>query len=522
MLRFLGWFCVVLMMGCSQNALPPVDVTYSLKIENARIVDGTGADAYNGSVLVKDGFLAYVGSSNVSKYQALETIDAAGRVVSPGFVDPHAHGNAELNPIFRNFWSMGVTTILLGMDGSSPGIENLPEWMDNVNLARPGVNIAHVVGHGTARRHSGIGLDRNPSVQQLDSLANIVESQLLDGSFGVSTGIEYIPGIFADRTELSRVAEVVGRHNGTILSHIRNEDADQVAYSVRELIQMGADGNARVHVSHIKIVYGNETSSADRVIAVMDSARAAGIEITADVYPYTASYTGIGILYPDWALPPNNFDEVVRTRRAELAEYLRNRVHRRNGPSATLLGTAPWTGKTLAQIATEMDKPFEDVLIDHIPPGSASGAYFVMNIDVMRQFLRDENIMVSSDGSPTMLHPRGYGSFARIIRQFVLEEEILSLEEAVYKMSGQAAALLGLDHPRGASNTLEFAPRGVLKTGFAADVLVFTPEHVIDTAVFENPHQYAKGFDFVVINGEVVQREGESTGARPGVVVRKR
>ncbi|MFA5669813.1 MAG: amidohydrolase family protein [Balneolaceae bacterium] len=522
MKHILGWFLLILVLGCTQETLPPVDITYDVKIENARVVDGTGAEAFQGSILINDGFIVYAGSSELSGYNAKESIDAKGRVVAPGFIDPHAHGNAEVDPAFRNFWSMGVTTIFLGLDGSSPGIANLPEWMEKVQQANPGVNIAHTVGHGTARRYSGIGLQRNPDNTQLDSLAHIIDTQLRDGSFGVSTGIEYIPGVFANREELAVVAEVVSQYDGLILSHIRNEDEDQVSNSIRELIQMGREGNARVHVSHIKVVFGNEVDDANRVIAVMDSARAAGVAITADVYPYAASYTGIGILYPDWALPPNNFKEVVQTRRPELAQYLRERVQRRNGPTATLIGTAPWTGKTLAQIAEELDKPFEDVLIDHLPPGSASGAYFVMNMDVMRQLLLDPHVMVSSDGSPTMEHPRGYGSFARIIRQFVEEEGVLSLEEAIYKMTGQTAELLGIDQARGVSDALNFAPRGILKPGFAADVLVFNPSNIVDKAVYEEPHQYAIGFDYVIINGEIVQQEGEFTGTRPGIMLKKR
>ena len=310
---------------------------------------------------------------------------------------------------------------------------------------------------------------------------------------------------------------------------------------------MGADGGARVNVSHIKIVYANDVSDAEGVLAVMDSARVAGVEITADVYPYTASFTGIGILYPDWALPPNNFEQVRRERRDELAEYLRNRVNRRNGPEATLLGTAPWSGRTLAQIADSLGQPFEEVLIDRMPPGSASAAYFVMNLDVMRRFLLDPHVSVSSDGSPTMLHPRGYGSFARIIRQFVQEEGVLTLEDAVHKMSELTARTMRLDQQRGGSDgamdlfvpesgvdglspeqrlesrnhRLRHAPRGLLREGFAADVVIFDPAQVRDTATFEQPHQYAAGMQYVIVNGVLVQDEGEPTGARPGLVLRR-
>jgi len=518
------------LISCSRDVLPPTDVTYDVLIENARIIDGTGAPAFHGSVLVRDGLIAYAGPASLADYQAAHRIDAAGRVVAPGFIDAHAHGNAEMNPVFRNFWSQGVTSIALGMDGRSPGMDDLPAWMQRVEEARPGVNIIHFAGHGSAREYAGLPLEQGAATdEQLDALVQVIDSQLAAGSFGVSTGIEYIPGVFADRRELARVAQTVARYDGLVTSHVRSEDDDAVKASVRELITMGADGGARVNVSHIKIVYANDTSEAEGVLAVMDSARAAGVEITADVYPYTASYTGIGILNPDWALPPNNFEEVRQEQRVELAGYLRNRVNRRNGPEATLLGTAPWSGRTLAEIADSLDKPFEEVLIDHIPPGSASAAYFVMNLDVMRRFLTDPMVSVSSDGSPTMLHPRGYGSFSRIIRQFVQEEGTLSLEEAVYKMSLMTAEIMRLDRRRDGEalaggeplTDIRYAPRGALREGFAADIVVFNPENVQDTATFERPHQFALGMDYVMVNGILVQQDGVPTEERPGLVLRR-
>jgi N-acyl-D-aspartate/D-glutamate deacylase len=514
---------IVLMNGCGRADLPPQDATYDLLILNGRIVDGSGMPAYNGSVLVSNGMVVYAGEADLSRYSATTRIDAAGRVVSPGFIDAHAHGNAELNPVFRNFWSMGVTSIALGMDGSSAGIESLYDWMERVEEARPGVNIIPFTGHGTARTHAGLPMEFDAATEtDLARLTDIIEAQMRDGAFGVSKGIEYIPGRFAGREELAVVARTVSGFDGLIMSHVRNEDDEAVASSVRELLTMGSDGGARVHVSHIKIVYANDKSDAEYVLAVMDSARAAGLDVTADVYPYTASYTGIGILYPEWALPPNDFDGVRRERRAELATYLRDRVNRRNGPEATLMGTRPWSGRTLGEIADSLGMPFEDVLIDFMPPGSASAAYFVMNMDVMRRFLMDPYVMVSSDGSPTMMHPRGYGSFARIIRQFVVEEGTVGLEEAVYKMSGQTAEVLRLNCSRGSDGDLRLAPRGLLRAGFAADVLVFDPLRVRDTASFEDPHQFAFGFDYVVVNGVLVQAEGEPTGNRPGVALRMR
>lgn len=514
-------------MSCSKEQLPPHDITYDIRIQNARIVDGSGAKTYIGSVLIEDGIIRYVGKNDLDGYLASETIDAAGRIVAPGFIDAHAHGNAVTNSEFRNFWAMGVTTILLGMDGDSDGVPNLGDWMVKVEQVRPGLNIVPMTGHGTARHVSGIGLKSDPDSIDLASLEAVIDTMMQQGSFGVSTGIEYIPGRFANRDELAVVGRVVANYNGLIMSHMRNEDRDQVQHSVRELIQMGNDSGARIHVSHIKVVYGNDIADAEGVLAVMDSARATGQPITADVYPYTASYTGIGILYPEWALPPNKFEDIKRRRRAELGEYLRNRVMMRNGPEATLLGTGEWSGRTLAQISDSLGLPFEDVLIDFMPPGSASAAYFVMNENVMRRFLQDNHVVVSTDGSPTMLHPRGYGSFAKIIRQFGVEEQLMPIEKLVHKMTGQTATLIGLDADRipvsqGGLSDLHYVKRGVLRAGYAADVVVFAPERVVDKASFENPHQYASGFDYVFVNGIPVQRDGVPTGARPGLVLRAR
>ena len=189
----------------------------------------------------------------------------------------------------------------------------------------------------------------------------------------------------------------------------------------------------------------------------------------------------------------------------------------RNGPEATLFGTAPWAGMTLAEVAEQLDKPFEDVLIEDIGPRGASAAYFVMNENVMQRFLQDPYIMVSSDGSPTMRHPRGYGSFAKIIHNYVVEEELMTLEEAFHKMSGQSAQLLGLSDPEKVDT-----PRGMIKEGFAADLVIFDPQNVRDVADFENPHQLAEGFDWVLVNGVSVIENGEINDKLPAGVIRRK
>ncbi|MDH4071601.1 MAG: amidohydrolase family protein, partial [Gammaproteobacteria bacterium] len=222
---------------------------------------------------------------------------------------------------------------------------------------------------------------------------------------------------------------------------------------------------------------------------------------------YTASYTGIGIVFPVWAKMAEQFEIAKAERREELADYLRERVNRRNGPEATLIGTGKWTGRTLAAIAHELEKPFEDVLIDEIGPTGASGAYFVMNDALQARFLADPNVGVCSDGSPTGFHPRGHGTFAKIIETYVNDEHVLSLPGAVQKMTSFAADVLGI------------TDRGTIEVGTKADLLVFDPARVRATATYPDPLQLAEGFDVVIVNGRVARENRALAGDLHGRVL---
>ncbi len=500
----------VLALAFAVAAQSPNIQSYDILISGGTVIDGSGSKGYRADVLVNDGMIVHIGDVDTNAISATTVIDASGKVVSPGFIDSHAHGNPLKTPQFHNFSAMGVTTIVLGQDGASA--RDIGRWMQEVEAARPAINIATLVGHGSMRNKAGIGLNPDPSEEQLRQMAALVDEALQAGAFGLSTGLEYQPGTFSDLDELIAIGKPVGKRGSIVHSHTRNEDNDAIDSSLAELFAMGKGAGCAVQVSHLKVVYGKGMGRAEEILAQMDAARKRGLSVTADIYPYTASYTGIGIVFPDWALPPHDYDEVVATKREELAAYLRKRVNLRNGPEATLLGTAPWAGKTLAQVAAESGKPFEDVLIDDIGPHGASAAYFVMDRELQDRLFIDPHVMACSDGSPTMRHPRGYGSFAKVIRYYVREQKLLTLEEAIRKMSGLPAETLGLTRQK----------RGLLKEGFAADILVFDPAKVNDTATFENPHQLAEGFDWVVVNGVLVFGDDAFTGAAGGKILKKR
>ncbi len=467
-------------------------------IENGRILDGLGNAAFAGDVVVVGDSIVFVGDARFTsrdfESRVKRRVDAAGRIVAPGFIDLHSHGDPLETAEFENFLAMGVTTIALGQDGSSPDAQPLSNWLDRVAASGIGTNLAMFVGHGTLRMQSGIGLDPDPPEDLLQAMLMLLD-ETLPYTFGMSTGLEYNPGLNARPAELLALARIVGEHDRLIMSHMRNEDDDQLEASLAELLDQGQ--HARVHVAHLKSVYGKGAERAEELLSILSDARASGIAVTADVYPYTASYTGIGIVFPVWAKTAEQFEVAKRERRDELAAWLRERIGQRNGPEATLLGTEPYTGKTLADLAFELETPFEDVLIDVIGPQGASGAYFVMNDALQSRLLEDPHIGVSSDGSPTGFHPRGHGTFATIIEDFVVEREVLALEEAVRKMTSFAAEIIGIDD------------RGVLREDMRADLIVFDPQNVKAKATYPDPLQLAEGFDVVIVNGQIARQGGQ-------------
>jgi N-acyl-D-aspartate/D-glutamate deacylase len=477
-------------------------------IENGTVFDGLGNEPVNADVVIVDETIVFVGETAFTDedlHGRIRTrIDAGGKAVAPGFIDLHSHGDPLETPEFENFLAMGVTTISLGQDGSSPETAALREWLDKVSQRGIGPNLAMLVGHGTLRTLSGIGLAPDPEPDAFESMLSMLD-ETLHYTFGMSTGLEYNPGLNAKSAELRALAEVVARHDRVIMSHMRNEDDDQLEASIAELLEQGE--HARVHVSHLKSVFGKGQARADEILAIIDHARSSDIEITADVYPYTASYTGIGIVFPVWAKTAEQFEIARRERREELAAYLRERVEKRNGPEATLLGTGPFKGKTLAELAFEHEMPFEDVLIDVIGPQGASGAYFVMNDGLQSRLLQSPYVGVCSDGSPTGFHPRGHGTFAKIIEEYVVEQQVLSLTEAIRKMTSFPASVLRIED------------RGTLLPGSKADVIIFDPVDVRALATYPDPLQLAEGFEVVIVNGEIARRDGRLTGALAGRVL---
>jgi len=472
--------------------------TFDIAIRNGDVIDGTGAPRRKADVLVRGDRIAHVGPVDASVHAKVE-LDATGAVVTPGFVDAHSHGNGNDD----NAVAQGVTTVLIGQDGGSPTAGGLASWMAS-NDGKLRINVAALVGHASIRARAKAGVPA--SARDLEAMARLVDQAMKDGAFGLSMGLEYEPGRRADAAELTAIARPVARRSGVLMSHLRSEDEDAILASIDELVAQGKSAGARVHVSHIKVVGGRSEAAALPVLARLDAARSAGIEVTADWYPYTASYTGLEILFPDWMRgggpAPANRREALRT-------HLRNRVLSRNGPEAMLFGAGTGhEGKTLAAVAKEHGVPFEDVLAE-MGPSKGSAAYFVMNEALQDRLLADPHVMIGSDGAGHSSHPRGSGSFARVIETMVEKKHVLSLEEAVRRMTSLPMRTLRAE-----------ADRGSVTEGRVADLAVFAPSQIHERATFTDPNRQATGMRHVVVAGRVIWRQGVASSGRPGRMLR--
>lgn len=482
----------------------------ALLIRDVRVVDGTGAPALAADVLVRGERIERIGRIAAGAVRGARIVEGGGRVLAPGFIDLHVHGD-PLTQSYVSHLAMGATTVVLGQDGGSPGPDDdatagIGAWFEALERTLPDINVATTSGHGSLRRQAGIDdATRVPSAAQVARMAALLQADLAAGAFGMSTGLEYVPGIYTSPGELAPLAGVLARHDAVAMSHMRSEDEDKVDAAILE--HVAASRPARTHVSHLKVVHGKGAERAERTLAGLDRLRRSGVPLTADAYPYIASYTTIGILFPEWALPPTDYAQVVAARRDELRAWLEQRMLRRGGPDALLFGTGEHAGKTLAQVAQADGRAWPDLLLALGPQGGQA-AHFVMDQALQARILVDPHVAIASDGSPKGRHPRGHGTFATWIEEFVVNQGRVSLEEAVRKATRLPASILKLKD------------RGTIRAGAIADLVLFDPARVRGRADYVNPFALAEGFDLVLLSGQPAYENGEPTG-RHGRLVRR-
>jgi N-acyl-D-amino-acid deacylase len=465
--------------------------------------------------------------------RAAQRIDVGGLAVAPGFIDIHSHAvrDEPSDGIFRwpdaeNLIRQGVTTVVGGPDGGSP----LPiaDTFAALEAAPAAVNFATFVGHGSIRELIIGDADRAPTVTELDAMRAQVATAMQAGAFGLSSGLIYLPGRFASTEEVIELAKVAARYNGIYISHMREEGLD-VLKSVAETIRIGEEGGLPAQITHHKIVGAPMWGKSTETLRLVDEAIARGVDVSIDQYPYTASSTSLTILFPGWSLDGGRPALLERIRdRAVRARLQKEIVHRievdrgGNDPANVVIASCPFdssiNGMSLAEILRQQERDVSKdnaalLLMELVAAGNCSAVFHAINEDDVQRIMRHPRTMPSSDGgiegpSARVPHPRNYGTFARFLGHYVRELGVLPLHTAIHRISGMPADRLGL------------TDRGRLQPGAVADIAVFSAADVIDTATFEDPHQYALGMHHVYVAGVPVLQGGKMTGSRPGRVLK--
>ena len=505
-----------------------VEQKWDILIQNGVVVDGTGGSRFIADVAVLDDQIVAVSSVRLDPGLAREVIDASGKIVSPGFVDIHTHLEPLLNlPGGESHVRQGVTTALGGPDGTAPW--PLEQYLDRADEIGVGLNVGFMVGHNTIRREV-IGLeDRAPTAAELVQMQDMVDQGMIEGAWGISTGLKYLPGAFAELDELVALSSVVVPYGGFYTSHLREEGLGLLE-SVSEALEIGKQANIPVVLTHHKVVGQPMWGSSEITLAMVDSARIAGTDVMIDQYPYTASHSGITILIPAWAMEGGTDALLTRMEDPFLADSILSGIEFNikydrggNDLKRVQFSSVSWDksleGKTLYDWAVRdglepTPANGAKLVVESVRRGGANGIYHAMDEGDVEAIMSHPQTMIASDGRLVALgdghpHPRWYGTFPRVLGLYSRERGILELEEAVLKMTFMPAKRIGL------------AKRGQVKIGWFADLVVFDSETIIDRATFQNPHQYPVGIEWVLVNGKIALANGDYRDLRSGKVLRK-
>lgn len=490
-------------------------------ITNGKIIDGTGNSWYYGMVAVRDGKIVAVGRD--LKFTAGRTIDANRMIVAPGFIDVHTHleGDEKRDPAAKNFIYDGVTTCITGNCGSSNvDIGNYLQWVDSLNLS---INVATLVGHNDVRKAVMGRANRDASPEELSRMEQLVDKAMKDGAVGLSTGLIYIPGTYSNTPEIVALAKVASMYDGVYATHMRDE-GDSVTYAINEALTIGREAKIPVQISHFKLSGQHNWGRSKETVPMIEAARKEGIEVTIDQYPYTASSTSISTLLPDEVLADGQDSIRARLQRPEIrkfvTQHILNRLKKRKLKHlsyAVVAYYAPdtgYNGKSIEEINRMMGRKHKakyeaETVMDLMMKGGASAVFHGMSEEDVKRIMRYPFNMFASDATIRVMgagmpHPRGYGTNARVLSKYVREEKVISLEEAIRRMTSLPA------------QKFQLSDRGLLKEGMAADIVVFDENTVKDVSTFERPHAYSTGFQFVIVNGILTVDAGVHNGTRAG------
>jgi len=492
-----------------------------LVIKGATVIDGSGSAGAVQDVGIQGDLIAEV-SPDIDA-DAREVVDATGLVLSPGFIDVHSHDDFHvlIEPEVRHNILQGITTVIVGNCGfgaaasgpgklqmkaiNEPSVE-LPDWdgyagyLEEVAKTAPALNVAVLIGHHTARRQAMGGIEnRPPSEVEMAGMIASVEEGMEAGAVGLSTGLVYEPGRYATTEEVADLAKVVGRHGGLYVSHMRDEGSGLLD-SVRETLHIGEVSGCGVEISHHKTVGSDNWGRVTQSLAMIEEAVANGHDVTADQYPYTARSTMLFALVQNGTFGTGDGGPMGRSEPSEVL-------------LCSVPGRAEYEGRTLQSFVDEYDLPGEEAanrLLRDVSPDILVAAFGMDEGDV-RMVMAHSSTMIGTDGLDrgSKPHPRAWGTYPRVLGKYVREEGVISLENAIYKMTGMPAG------------KFDIASRGLVKEGFFADLVLFDPETVIDGASYEDPRVGPTGIPHVVVNGQFAVRDGKHAGSRSGRALRR-
>ncbi|GAB3931303.1 N-acyl-D-amino-acid deacylase family protein [Larkinella terrae] len=501
--------------------------SYDLVIKNGRVVDGTGNPWYYADVAIQNGKVARIGP--IPATDGKTVIDAKNQIVAPGFIDVHTHveGSLQERPGAENFIYDGVTTLVTGNCGASA--TNLRLFYDSLRISGFSPNVASMIGHNTVRMKVMKMAFREPTAKEQTEMETLVEQAMKDGAVGISTGLIYTPGTYARTPEIVNLAKMASRYGGVYASHMRNEGQD-VKKAIEEAIQIGREANIPVEISHFKVASKPIWGSSTETVAMVEAARREGYDVTVDQYPYTASSTSLASIVPSWALADGDSATLLRFRdpatrakiRKEMLDGLRQNARKNYDYAVVAFYPADTTfnGLSITKInqklgrknnaETEADLVME--LMDKTALKRIQMVYHTMSEEDVATIMRYPNTMIASDAGVAnfqsgMPHPRGYGTNARVLGVYVRDKKVIPVEEAIRRMSSLPAQRFKLDD------------RGILKPGYAADLVIFDEKTVADRSTYDQPHAYSSGFSYVLVNGVPVIESGKHTGKRPGQIL---
>ena len=502
------------------------DKLYELVIRNGKIFDGTGSPWFLGDIAIKDKKIVKIG--RIETHLAQRILDAQGLIVAPGFIDIHTHCDRGITrvPTVDNYLLQGVTTVVGGNCGGHPF--PLAELFSTIEKNGISPNFACLIGHNTIRREVMEYKMEPPTNEEMEIMKALIDQEMKAGGIGFSTGLSYLPGIYSRSEELIELASAVAPYGGIYATHLRDQ-GKKITQAIEEAIEVGRKNGIPVQISHIKLAEDSVWGEIERITGPVEKARSEGVEVWLDQYPYTATSSGFTSSFPSWVFEGgrDKFLERMKDGKtyAEVKVYvIERRLTSTKGIDklktiniASSSGFSGFEGKNLYDIL--IDRGMEptvsngaDLIIEIEINGGAQGVFFQMNENDVETIMRLPYNMVGSDGGVQVLdrgvpHPRNYGTFPRVVSHYVRDKDVLSLEEAIRKMTSLPAMAFRLNN------------RGLIKEGMYADLILFDGRSFQDQATFSQPHQFSRGLSYVVVNGEVVVENNQHTGKLPGMVL---